>query len=172
MNYCKYCGGKGNFQLRNESWCCSKSQNSCPAIKKKNKESHTGKPGGMKGKSAWNKGMTKETDERIRKHSILMTIVQNGDKGPNWVGGCYDWWHEQAWNLFGKDVCEICGKTNKDEKQKTGKRLSIHCVSGEYKILERKNWTTTCRRCHGSFLDANRFIVSRDSTSGRFVKNE
>lgn len=39
MNLCKYgCGQEAKHQLKNGSWCCSESHNSCPACRKKNSE--------------------------------------------------------------------------------------------------------------------------------------
>ena len=78
---CDYgCGCEAIYQLKNGKWCCSKSVNSCPEMRRKNSEgiknyckthkrvsSHRmkGKPGWNKGKPAWNKGKTAKTDERI-----------------------------------------------------------------------------------------------------------
>lgn len=40
---CDYgCGQEGKYQLKNRKWCCSKSQNSCPILRKKFSESHKG----------------------------------------------------------------------------------------------------------------------------------
>jgi hypothetical protein len=37
MSLCNYgCGQEGIYQLKNGKWCCSKSWNSCPEIRKKN----------------------------------------------------------------------------------------------------------------------------------------
>ena len=34
--------------------------------------------------------------------------------------------HEQAWRIFGKENCEICSKSLKEELQEIRKRLSMH----------------------------------------------
>ena len=33
--YCIYCGKRANYKFKNGKWCCSKSKNSCPEIKRK-----------------------------------------------------------------------------------------------------------------------------------------
>ena len=51
MKLCDYgCNTKSCYQLKNNKWCCSKSQNSCINIRKKNKESHEGQISCWKGK--------------------------------------------------------------------------------------------------------------------------
>lgn len=71
---CNYgCGQEAILQLKSGKWCCSKSVNSCPEMKRKNSEgirnyckTHVKKSSrGMKGKTPWNKGKTSKTDERI-----------------------------------------------------------------------------------------------------------
>lgn len=83
MKICEYgCGLEAKFQLKSGKWCCSEYYNSCPAIKRKNSEARKQqiieqKENGtfksnlgkyiLKGHNAWNKGLTKETDSRIKK---------------------------------------------------------------------------------------------------------
>lgn len=71
---CDYgCGQEAIFQLKSGKWCCSKSVNSCPEMRRKNREgiknyckTHVKTSSrGMKGKTPWNKGKTAKTDERI-----------------------------------------------------------------------------------------------------------
>ena len=61
--YCEYgCGNKAEYFLkRAKRWCCSKSFNSCPENKRKNRESNLGSNNHMHGK--------KHTDECKRKIS-------------------------------------------------------------------------------------------------------
>jgi len=72
-NVCSFCGGHAEYKLKNGKWCCSAFYQSCPALKEKNSKSialkHESKGAKWfpKGFNAWNKGLTKETDERIRK---------------------------------------------------------------------------------------------------------
>jgi len=91
MRICDYgCGQKAKHQLKNGKWCCSESHNSCQVMRKKNSIKNLGKIRSVeciernrishldqipwnKGKSGlqvvWNKGLTKETDERVLKYS-------------------------------------------------------------------------------------------------------
>ena len=80
---CFYCGRKADHQLKNKRWCCSENFQSCPANRQKN--SNSCKQAVSNGSHSnieqwnlyrkennvqpWNKGLTKETDERIRKTS-------------------------------------------------------------------------------------------------------
>lgn len=70
MNYCKYgCGQEAKFQLKSGEHICSKSPASCPIIKRRSsaglKKSWKKRECYLKGKPAWNKGLTKENDERV-----------------------------------------------------------------------------------------------------------
>ena len=77
---CDYgCGQEAKYQLKNGKWCCCKSFNSCPAIRKKNRESQIIRSDRqkridawvkrrLKGYQAWNKGLTKETDIRVKNY--------------------------------------------------------------------------------------------------------
>lgn len=79
MQLCDYgCNQEAKFQLKNGKWCCSKHTSSCLGIKRKNSENvkkahEEGRiPGwnNIKGLNrSWSKGLTKETDNRIKKHS-------------------------------------------------------------------------------------------------------
>ena len=81
-NLCSYgCGKEGIYQLKNGKFCCSKSCSGCSEIKKKNSEARKKQIAEQKlngtftcnfsrfGHTAWNKGLTKETDERVKKSS-------------------------------------------------------------------------------------------------------
>ena len=72
---CDYgCGQKARYQYKNGVWSCSKFSAQCPELKKKNPGNYDslkkyrekyGHP--FTGKTSWCKGLTKETDERVRK---------------------------------------------------------------------------------------------------------
>lgn len=80
---CEYgCGQEAEYQLKNGKWCCCKSQNSCPINKKKihdgilKSPKHTKELYKLRWENTspearkrmnWNKGLTKETDERVKK---------------------------------------------------------------------------------------------------------
>lgn len=70
---CYYCGGNATYQLKHGKWCCRPSRNSCPEIRRKNSNGckrayRTGKRiSATLGKPGWNRGLTKETDQRVAK---------------------------------------------------------------------------------------------------------
>ena len=81
-HYCKYCGKEAKFLLFKKYWCCEQSYNKCPAVRSKNslarkKQIQNQKENGIFKNNlekynsehhiAWNKGLTKETSESIRK---------------------------------------------------------------------------------------------------------
>ena len=74
---CYYCGQEAHYQLNNGKWCCCKSYQSCPELKKKNSRSLKEKNCfGLKkwnemrknGEvSSWNKGLTKYDNQKVKK---------------------------------------------------------------------------------------------------------
>jgi len=63
MKICEYgCEREAKYQFKNGKWCCSKSQNSCPELRRKNSESNSGKNNPFFGKTH-----TKESIEKNRK---------------------------------------------------------------------------------------------------------
>jgi len=97
---CKYgCGQEGIFQTRSGDWCCSKYPSQCPIIKKKNSEKrkqqiNEQKEKGTyinnfhnKNKKPWNKGLTKETDNRVARGSeLLKEKYKKGILISSWIG--------------------------------------------------------------------------------------
>lgn len=72
---CDYgCGQEARYQRKNGKWCCSKNVCQCPAIRKKLVENHVDSKEVYKNLSAetkrrmnWNKNLTAENNESIRK---------------------------------------------------------------------------------------------------------
>ncbi len=56
------------------------------------------------------------------------------------------YYHHLAWIKFGKRKCQICEKSNKEEIEDIGKRLSMHCTSKpkNYSIIKKSNWMCLC----------------------------
>lgn len=89
---CEYgCGLEAKYQLKNGKWCCENFYTKCPENRRKNSEirKQQCKDGITKcnfvaknfGRPPWSKGLTKETDERIRKRSEKMKLdYKNGIK--------------------------------------------------------------------------------------------
>ena len=105
---CYYCGQEAHFQLKNGRWCCCKNYQSCPELKKKNSRSLKEKNGSVLKKwnnfglkkwnelrkngevSSWDKGLTKETDERVAKRAKKLKEkyknkeIEPWSKGKHW----------------------------------------------------------------------------------------
>ena len=62
---CSYgCGSPGIYMMKNGKLCCSDYHTKCPALRKKNSNGQKDNGG------IWNKGLTKETDDRVLKYSL------------------------------------------------------------------------------------------------------
>lgn len=89
---CEYgCGLEAKHQLKNGKWCCENFYTKCPENRRKNSETRKQqfKDGITKcnfvakslGRPHWSRGLTKETDERIKKRSEKMKLdYKNGTK--------------------------------------------------------------------------------------------
>ena len=67
---CYFCGGEGKYFFKtSQHWCCSKYYCQCPAEKEKARNKNLGINNPMYKKDPWNKGLTKEIDERVLKYS-------------------------------------------------------------------------------------------------------
>ena len=82
--YCVFgCGSPATYQFKNGKHCCSKASSSCPSQKKKNSKSHEGfvfsdlaKENAKEARKLagpWNKGLTKETDTRVKLMSNIIS---------------------------------------------------------------------------------------------------
>ncbi len=101
------CEQTAKYQFKNGSVGCSNGVQHCPEVRRKNSENTKGKPSGMLGKKhseetkkiikqkniefdriVWNKGLTKETDERLQKISEFHTnkIISQETKNKISVG--------------------------------------------------------------------------------------
>jgi len=90
---CAYgCGCAANFFMKNGKGCCSKNVSSCQGMKEKNRKSKVGinpfanreHPRGNAGKIAWNKGLTKYTNESVAKCAASFSqSIQSGKYVPH-----------------------------------------------------------------------------------------
>jgi hypothetical protein len=65
---CDYgCGREAKYKMTSGKWCCEIFYSMCPAIK--NKTKNCGSKNGAYGKPGWNIGLTKDTDERVKRIS-------------------------------------------------------------------------------------------------------
>lgn len=95
---CDYgCGQEAHYQLKNGKWCCSTSYNKCPSLRKKNscglRNAHKDPLKYQnpkickKGYPPWNRGLTKDTDIRIKKSSeTYIEGLRTGRIKNGWLG--------------------------------------------------------------------------------------
>lgn len=94
---CEYgCGLEAKYQIKSGRWCCSKSSNSCPVNRAKNSKGlKTAYKEGrkrvaleiLKNGWGWNKGLTKETDERLKRSAeTLKKRYKSGEIAPGRLG--------------------------------------------------------------------------------------
>ena len=93
-----------------------------------------------------NKG-NKHTEESKRKIAESSKLKVNESNG-NWKGGNYDYLHKEARRLFSTGICEVCGMTEEEHLQNTGRRLDMHCDGKRYRNMEKIFWTECCIPCH------------------------
>ena len=106
----------------------------------------------LKGRVAWNKGLTKETSESIRlcgehgSRTLRETGASRGEKNPNWRGGksyepySFDWTKELKKKI--KDhyngTCQLC----------FGDACAVHHIDYNKKNCHKDNLVALCRSCH------------------------
>jgi very-short-patch-repair endonuclease len=88
---CVYCGEYAEYKLKSGRWCCCENNQNCPAIKHKNSEGlkRAHKNGAYDNLSVvgWSKGLTAETDDRLKKISkTLKEGYASGRLTPTWAG--------------------------------------------------------------------------------------
>lgn len=77
MHLCAYgCGREGRHYLKNvDKWICEPNWQSCPKKKEMRSQTQKGKPTGF---PPWNKGLTKDNDNRINEISKKLKNVKKG----------------------------------------------------------------------------------------------
>lgn len=83
---------------------------------------------------------SEETKRKIRE--TMKDRIKNGG------GNAY--WHNKAWELFGKDYCEECYITLQEHKESFDRRLEMHNTLDpkDYTVMESDAWMCLCRKCH------------------------
>jgi hypothetical protein len=87
------------------------------------------------------------TEESKRKISEAMKIASKFNTN-RWSGGDYNFFHHQAWKLFGRSNCERCGISNDQHILDTGRRLHMHCRHQNYHKMRADLWECLCGKCH------------------------
>ncbi len=136
-----------------------------------------GKNGFKEGQVAWNKGLTKENDPRVKKISEKLTgkhlseehinsLINNhydnsGENNPNWNGGtsfgkyCPKFNNEKKEEIRNKykRCCILCNKPESQNLTKSGKHWKLHVHHIDYNKLqgcEDHEWRLVplCLSCH------------------------
>lgn len=98
------------------------------------------------------------SEKRRKKQSIMKKQLwkdpefrenMTNENSPSWKGGGHQYCHYKAFELFGKDYCEVCGISAEEYKTKHNRRFSMHCRNGIHIELNEENWLTVCEfGCH------------------------
>jgi hypothetical protein len=133
MKICEYgCGQKGIYRQTNGKMCCSEFYSQCPEIRRKTSEAQKGikrKPLTEETKrkiGESNKGnkLGPQSEELKRKKSESLKGRFLKEESSQWKGGIdIGTQHKRAWELFGKDYCEICGISLNEYKKKSNRRF-------------------------------------------------
>jgi hypothetical protein len=103
-----------------------------------------------KGQIPWNKGKkncySKETLENMSNTHKKMICNNNSNR----KGGSNTFLHDKARKYFFTGYCEICGKTNEQEKKYIGHGLSMHntLIPKDYTVMNINAWMCVCQSCH------------------------
>lgn len=133
---CEYgCGLEATNQLKNEKWCCSKSQNSCPSLRKKNKKGLS---------DAYKNGTRTPTFTDIDRKKAADTRVRLKIES----GG----FESLSKNYIKKELlaqqngkCLICNISKWNKKQLT---LQLDHIDGNNANNKRENVRLLCPNCH------------------------
>lgn len=154
IKYCKYgCGKEAKFQLKNGNWICSKSHNSClinrNILTNKLKEAHKNNkfPKDCFGeKRSWSKGLTKQTDDRIKKQAEKIAVKLEDILSGKTTYLNISCLRERLINEGIKErKCEICGIENWLCKNLS---FSLHHKDGNRKNNKLYNLQILCPNCH------------------------
>jgi len=133
--------------------------------KKKIRNSNKGKPRPtLKGNniSEDHKRKIKDNHARYWKNKVFTDEhkIKIGEANKDNIrnGGCSDYWHKKAWELFGKDYCETCYMSNEEHKKTYKCRLHMHNMISpdkNYSVIESYAWKCLCGLCHGKLESLN-----------------
>jgi hypothetical protein len=113
--------------------------------------------GGFKnGNKTWNKGLTKENDERVKEYGRKISLIKKGnfkgENNPNWRGGKSSEEYTKKFNKELKEMirnkygrkCLECGYSESE----LGYKLPIHHIDYDKKNNDENNLIPLCRLCH------------------------
>lgn len=149
------CGREAKYYFKTvKKWCCCNRAEKCPEVRRKNSERQKNS-----NKIPWNKGLTKEIDERVNKNATLMKITKQ-IKSSNkeliaWNKGLTKETDERVKKYSETMKISKKGKPNiKNRKPITLNKTfgkfyhqfkSRLYTSWKYPVLQRDNFT--CRKC-------------------------
>ena len=102
----------------------------------------------------------KKMSEVLKKNwtnpEIRKKMIQSGEKAPNWKGGISFEPYSPEWTKVLKNmirerdkyICQMCGKTQEEQKRKDGRSLTIHHIDYNKMNCNSENLITLCRSCH------------------------
>ncbi len=152
MNLCEYgCKQQAKYQFKSGKWCCSKSQNSCPEVRRKNSETNkikqVGNNNGMYGKKqsiesrrknsesnkkVWNDKNSTFNSESYRK-KLKLALIKVGKKRRRTIEML-----KERYPLFSK-----IEKMRYNPDKLTEKEIQVHCKNHECKnSKENDGWFT------------------------------
>ena len=108
-----------------------------------------------KGRVTWNKGIS-PTEETRKKISLTLKGSWTGPKNPNWAGGIGYEPYSPLFNGKLKEyirkrdnyTCQRCGRTQEDEIEENGYKLTIHHVDYDKKNSNAENLIALCKACN------------------------
>ncbi|HEB13745.1 MAG TPA: hypothetical protein ENI13_02060 [candidate division CPR3 bacterium] len=148
-------GNKGKRVSKESRQKMSKAKKGKPSPNKGKKaslETRKKQSKAKKGKIPWNIGLTKKTDERVRKYGEKGSITNKGRIPWNYQGGISFEPYGIEFNEDLKEVirnrdrrkCQLCEKTELENEEK----LSVHHIDYDKKNNDPDNLISLCRSCH------------------------
>ena len=161
--FCEYgCGKKSEYQLKNGTWCCFKSPNSCEIIKKKNSEinkrlykDEVRKAWNKEGTS-WNKGKTKENSPDF----LDALMAGSNSRNKNLENGKID---KNIWKKYWTEE----KRRLKSEEKKRFYEEHPECHPNRKLAANKKKWTYP-EIVAGDWFDKNNILFVKNKKIGRY----
>jgi len=143
-------GSKQSQETKEKMRLSAIERNKNPEYIQKLKDSHSSKKDPEKWKEMCEANRIRMIEQNPMKDPEISKIVAEKNTKENKKESTINTYaHRDAWELFGKDNCEICGITLLNYMKKLDRRFSMHCRSKDYTDLSEENWMTVCEfGCH------------------------
>lgn len=153
MNLCKYgCGKQAKYQLKNNSWCCSKYHAQCTTVRRKSANNNA---------RYWKeKKRSKKTRKKIKENNVKYWLgkkrnkqseIMIGENNPNWKGGidcepyCDIWLDKEYKDSIKKRDGNKC--LNPD-CWRTSEIICLHHINYNKKDCHPLNLISVCNSCN------------------------